>query len=259
MPTVARLNVVAVKGTRLAHPEEVDVGPAGIVGDRAFFLVDESGTQVGGTRHGPLIGIRSAFDAATGVLTMELPDGSVVRGDAGVDGRHVTSGFYGRSVTGRVVDGPWAAVVSSFTGRALRLVRTERVGDAVDVEPVTMVSLASVRDLAERGRHAGDLDPRRFRMNLELDGCHPYEEDTWDGRSVAVGGAVLRIHGQIPRCVVTTLDPSSGVKDWDTLTQIAKYRPRIGGDGGLPFGVYSRVVAPGRVRVGDQVRLIENE
>ena len=256
---MARLNVTAVKGTALAHPDLVEVGPSGIAGDRAFFLVDETGLQVSGSRQGTLIGIRSAFDGATGRLALEFPDGTRVEGDATRDGEAIVSGFSGRSVTGQLVEGPWSAAVSEFAGKQLRLVRTQRDGDAVDVEPVTMVSLASVRDLAQRGRHDGDLDPRRFRMNIELEGCQPYEEETWEGRAVAVGGLVLRVGGSVPRCVVTTLDPSTGVKDWDTLTQIAKYRPRIGGKGGLPFGVYARVETPGPVRVADEVRLIEIE
>ena len=52
---------------------------------------------------------------------------------------------------------------------------------------------------------------------------------------------------------VTTQGPETGTKDWDTLTQIAKYRPKIPGDGGLPFGMYATVERPGTVDVGDEV------
>jgi hypothetical protein len=104
-----------------------------------------------------------------------------------------------------------------------------------------------------RGKHGPDLDARRFRINLEIEGCEPYEEDTWDGRSVRIGETTIRVRGQIPRCVVTTLGPDSGEKDFRTLTEIARYRPRIGGRGGLPFGMYAEVVEPGSIRVGDAV------
>ena len=90
-------------------------------------------------------------------------------------------------------------------------------------------------------------------MNIELAGCEPYDEDGWDGRTVTIGDAVVRINGQVPRCAVTTMSPDTGHKDWDTLTQIAKYRPRIAAGGGLPFGVYARVETPGRAAVGDDV------
>jgi uncharacterized protein YcbX len=123
----------------------------------------------------------------------------------------------------------------------------------VDVEPITLVSEASARDLADRGNHDGPLDPRRFRMSFELAGCEPFEEDTWAGLQVAIGGAIVAVAGPVPRCRVTNQDPLTGERDWNTLTQIARIRERIPGDGGLPFGVYARVVRPGLVRVGDAV------
>jgi uncharacterized protein YcbX len=71
-----------------------------------------------------------------------------------------------------------------------------------------------------------------------------------------VGEATIRVRGQIPRCIVTTLSPDSGVKDFRTLNMIARHRPRIAGRGGLPFGMYAEVVQGGRVRVGDPVEPI---
>ena len=118
---------------------------------------------------------------------------------------------------------------------------------------MTAVSWASVAALADGADHEGVLDARRFRMNIELDGCAPYEEDTWDGAHVRVGSTVLRFGEQVPRCVVTTLDPATGEKDFATLTEIYRQRGRIPGDTGLPFGVYARVVEPGRIAVGDPV------
>ena len=57
---------------------------------------------------------------------------------------------------------------------------------------------------------------------------------------------------------MTTLAPDSGEKDFRTLNQIARYRPRIGPKGGLPFGMYARAVTTGRVRVGDPVEPISS-
>jgi uncharacterized protein YcbX len=68
---------------------------------------------------------------------------------------------------------------------------------------------------------------------------------------VQLGDAVIEVGGQVPRCVFTTKDPDTGERDWNTLTEIAKYRPRIAGDGGLPFGVYARVARPATIRTGD--------
>jgi uncharacterized protein YcbX len=94
-------------------------------------------------------------------------------------------------------------------------------------------------------------------MNLELADTAPYEEDGWEGRAVRVGEAVIRVLGQVPRCVATTRDPGSGTRDFDTLRHIAAYRPLMTAPRGVPFGMYAEVERPGRVAVGDTVVPLE--
>jgi len=120
-------------------------------------------------------------------------------------------------------------------------------------EPVTLVSLASVAELASHGGR-DTLDAGRFRMTFELDGCEPREEDTWNGRAVAIGDAELVVGDPIPRCVITTIDPDSGRQDFPTLKVVAGYRDLMP-DGKVPFGVYARVTRPGTVAVGDIVEV----
>jgi uncharacterized protein YcbX len=250
--TVSRINVTPLKGTRLHHPGQVDLVEGGIPENRRFFLIQERGELFSGPDYGPLVRIHAEHEPTTGVLRLRLPDGGEVSGDTWLMESVVTD-FYGRPVAGHVVGGPFAEVLSRFIGRPVRLVRADRDGDGSDMEPLTLVSRASVRDLARNGRYEGELDARRFRINIEIEGCDAFEEDSWAGRSVRIGSAEVVVTGQIPRCVVTTQDPDTGVRDWDTLTQIAKYRPRIGGRGGLPFGMYARVTRPGSVHIGDAV------
>jgi len=255
MPTLRRLNATPVKSTALVHPPRGRLAEDGLEGNRLFFLVDSVGFLFTAAEAPALLRVRSSFDAAADRLGLELPDGSRVEDDAGVLGDALTTDFYGRPVPGHVVEGPFAAALGDLVRRPVRLVRCDRPGDAVDVEPLTLVSTASVRELGERGGRDGDLDARRFRMTLEIPGCEPYEEDTWAERELRVGEALLRVGEQVPRCVVTTLDPDTGEKDFPTLTVIARTRTRIGGRGGLPFGMYATVERPGDVAVGDRVEL----
>jgi uncharacterized protein YcbX len=67
-----------------------------------------------------------------------------------------------------------------------------------------------------------------------------------------VGQATLDVVRTDPRCVITTRDPDTGRKEFDTLRVLATYR-RADSDGDLPFGVYADVVDPGEVAVGDTV------
>jgi uncharacterized protein YcbX len=257
MRTVARINVTPVKGTALLHPGRVELMPAGIAGNRRFFLVDEHGDLFSAPTLGPLVRIGAVYDREAERLVLTFPAGEVVQGRADAVGESLVVDFYGRPVDAGVIDGPFSAAFSAYADRALRLVRSLREGDGSDVHHVSLMSRASVAALASGAGHHGDLDARRFRMDLELEGCTPYEEDEWDGRRVRLGGAVVRLCGQVPRCVLTTKDPDTGLKDFDTLRQIALQRPRIDGDGGLPFGMYAEVEVPGTVTIGDPVEVLE--
>ena len=182
MRLLARINVTPVKGTALQHPETVTVTPAGIENDRRFYLVDDRGELYSGSTFGPLVRISSSYDPSEERLSLRFPDGTEVTGPADALGEAATTNFYGRRVAARAVEGPFRDAVAAYCGADVRLLRCDEGDGGIDVEPLTLVSGASVRDLAERGRRGDDLDPRRFRINLELEGCDPYEEDSWDGQ-----------------------------------------------------------------------------
>lgn len=255
MPTVARLNVTPVKSTALHHPERIRIERWGAVGNREFFFIDEDDRLVGGSKLGPLVRIRADHDAVADILRLRFPDGTDVEGSA-ADGAALEVNFWGRPVTAHMIDGPWAEPLSRYAGRSLRLARVERSGDGNDVRPITLVSLASVEELARQGASEGPLDPARFRMTIEIDGLGPHEEDSWFARRVRVGDAVLIVADPVPRCVVTTQDPSTGERDFPTLSVIKRYRGTLE-DGDLPFGVYASVEEPGEVAVGDPVTPLE--
>ncbi|MGZ4115800.1 MAG: MOSC domain-containing protein [Actinomycetota bacterium] len=256
MPTVARLNITPVKSTALHHPATLRLEPYGAAGNRDLYFVDEDGRLQGGSKFGPYVQIESEHDAEAERLSLRFPDGTVVEGTADALGEPITTNFYGRSVPAHLVEGPWAHAVSAFVGRPIRLARVDRPGDGADIRPLTLVSLASVDELGRQGGASERVDPGRFRMILELDGCAPHEEDGWAGRRLAVGDAVIRVGDPVPRCVVTTQDPRTGLRDFPTLSVIKRYRGVI--DGELIFGVYGDVDQPGLVRVGDEARLLDD-
>lgn len=249
MRTVARISVTPVKGFALAHPEEVELTEAGVVGDRRFVLVDADGKRVRSSLTAWPCVVRCRYDAARETLRVDFPDGSVVEGSAIGDGvAHEWDFHDGKVVAGRVVEGEWNDLLSELAGHDIRLVRPEHPRVVRD-NPVTLVSQASVARLEREA--GGFVDARRFRMLFDLAGCEAHEEDGWHGRDVRVGEAVLRVGGPVPRCAVTTRDPDTGERDLDTLRLIKGYRGvRYQG---IDFGVYARVEEPGRVRVGDPV------
>ena len=53
---------------------------------------------------------------------------------------------------------------------------------------------------------------------------------------------------------MTTRDPDTAARDFDTLKVLAAHRKDVETNEPLPLGVVGEVVTPGRVRVGDSVR-----
>jgi len=258
MRTVSKISIAPVKSLALEHPESITLEPWGAVGNRSFFLVDDDGRLVNGAKIGQLVQVRAHHDGASDTLTLTFPDGVVVEGPATATGAQAKTDFYGdHIVASHVVEGPFSDALSAFAGRLVRLVRPDEPGAANDIWPASMLSTASVGELASRSGTDIPRDARRFRLMLEIDGCEiPHEEDTWVGRRVRVGQALLRVPGPIPRCVVTTQDPSTGLKDFPTLRAIKEYRGTRKGDH-IDFGVYGEILGPGEVRVGDAVEPLE--
>ena len=254
--SVVRLNVTPVKGLALTHPDQVTLTSIGVAENRLFFMVDPDGSMISADRFGPMQQVRADLDPEREVLALTFPDGSMVEGAATADGEALEIDFYGRPVPSRVVQGPFADALSAYIGIQVRLLRTDQPGDGSDVHHLTMVSRASVTAIGLAGGASGDIDSRRFRMLFELDGCEPYEEDTWDGRLVRIGQSTVRVCGQVPRCVMTTQSPTTGEKDFETLKTLATSRGRMKDGTGLPFGMYGEVEEPGRVRVGDNLTLV---
>lgn len=256
---VRTIATTPVKGTALDFPAAVQLGSGGVAGNRSFHLIDERGHLVNGKRAGALATVRAEHSLTDGRLTLRLAGGTVVAGGITDDGERVQTSFYGRPVAGRVLEGPWAAALSALLGQALRMVAADEPGAAVDVHPVTISSAESLAAVAEVA--GADVDGRRFRMLIELEGGEPFEEEGWTGRTLRIGSTRVRVGDPVGRCAVITQDPDTGRADLPLLKVLrderrardsAAGRPRLDRKS-ITFGVYATVTRAGRVSVGDEV------
>jgi uncharacterized protein YcbX len=252
---VVALSVAPVKGLRIARRERVRLERDGIPGDRRFYLLDDRGRMVNGKHSGALHEIAAELDDAQDVLTLAFPSGHRVSA-AVIAGRESLASYRSDPRPVREIEGPFAAAVSEHVGEELRLVVPADGSPVVDrgeLGAVTLLGADSLRSLA--GLAGVELDPRRFRMSIEIDGAGAFAEDGWLGREIHIGEATIRPRGHVGRCIVTSRDPETGVVDVPTLDLLRDLRGAAATTEPLALGVWGEVLVPGEVRVGDAVRL----
>ena len=111
-----------------------------------------------------------------------------------------------------------------------------------------------------------EIDDRRFRSNIVIDGADAWDELAWAGE-VRIGGIPFTIEQPLGRCLATHANPDTGIRDAKVLTTLtgALGRPEpVLGIAMLPVGdsrgrVGDRGSATeeviGRIRVGDEVEV----
>lgn len=254
MPAVAGFTTTPVKSMALYRPDRIELSAFGCVGDRRFLCARSDGTRLSGISKAALIPIQPTYDIEAERLSLTFPDGSAVEGDATDLGEPLSVELFDRPIPVRVLERPFMAAIREHarddTLIFARVVEPEYAGGR---HRASVVSLASVADV---GHHTGDerLDPRRFRMLIEVDGVDPYEEDGWQGRRVRFGEAIARIGDRMNRCVMTTLDPDTGQQNAPVLEALAGYR-KVGNE--VLLGVYGDVDQPGSIAVGDDVVVLD--
>jgi uncharacterized protein YcbX len=132
-------------------------------------------------------------------------------------------------------------------GRTIELHRD--VGGIQDLERTLLITTkASLDALGEE--LDGPIDIRRFRTNvhLELD-AEPWAELGWEGRELAFAGGVrVRFLHPCERCAIPTRHPDTQEKWPGLLRHLTAHH-------GMAFGINARVVARGRMEIGEDVEL----
>ena len=254
MPLVSRLSIAPVRSLGLEHPDEIFVTETGVLEDRRFFLADDANRLVDRLVVGELVQIAAHTDPDATTLRLTLPDGRVVEDEVRLGGP-IETPIHGRTGVGHVVIGPWAEALTAFCARPITLVRCDHPAGTRAGNAVSLVSDGSLAELARQGG-VDTIDGRRFRMLIELDGAQAHVEDTWIGRRIGIGGAVLEITKCDARCAITTQHPETGVRDLDTLRTIIAYRGLRDGKH-ADFGVLGEVPTPGTIRLGDEVTVLD--
>jgi hypothetical protein len=243
-----------------------EVTERGLLGDRAYALVDSSDGKVASAKNPRkwprLFDFRATFiepphtTARVLPVRIVLPDGATATSDQG-DLNQILSNALNRDVTLGVAqrgavnaEEYWPDMeglehrdtVTDFT------LPEETFFDCAVVHVLTTATLDRLRELYPQGR----FEVRRFRPNIVVQvgsGEKNFAENAWIGRTLSIGNEVrLSVTGPCPRCVMTTLPQGDLPRDTGILRTAAQHNQ-------ANVGVYAAVLRGGTIRRGDPVTL----
>jgi MOSC domain-containing protein len=256
-----------------------EVTQRGLLGDRAYALVDDADGKVASAKNPrkwpQLFDFRAVFvdaprtDAKMPPVRIILPDGTVVIHEQG-DLNQILSKVLHRDVTLKAAErgqeevvestfpNPWAASAEEYWPDMEGLDYRDAVTDfalpegtffdCAAVHVLTTATIDRLRELYPQGR----FEARRFRPNIVVEpvsDVKDFVENGWIDHTLAIGDEVrLSVTGGCPRCVMTTLAQGDLPKDPGILRTAAQHNH-------VNVGVYAAVLQGGRIRRGDPVRL----
>jgi uncharacterized protein len=245
------------------------ISERGLLGDRAYALVDSSDGKVA-TAKNPrkwptLFDFRAGFiepprlSANLPPIRITLPDGTIAATQQS-DLNQIISNTLNRKVTLNAAERGHVGPVNAeeywpdMEGLDYRDTVTNfalpegTFFDCATVHLLTTATLDRLRELYPQGR----FEVRRFRPNIVMEpasGEKSFIETSWIGHTLDIGGEVcLSVTGPCARCVMTTLPQGDLPRDPGILRAAAQHNQ-------AHVGVYAAVVRGGTIRRGDQVRL----
>lgn len=125
--------------------------------------------------------------------------------------------------------------------------KNEEAVSFADGYPLLVISQASLDEL--NTRLPEPVSMRRFRPSIVIQGTPPHAEDAWT--DLQIGSATFKAVKPCARCVLTTIDPTTGQTGSEPLKTLATYRNQ---NGKILFGM-NLLAQPGRIAVGDRVEI----
>lgn len=263
MAHVQQLNIFPVKSCKGIDVPVAEMTERGLRFDRDFAVVGADGVAMTQREHPRMALVGTAI--RPGELLLRVPGASEI--SVLLDGE--TRGMrrirvWDDECEGADAGDEVAEALSRFLDAPCRLVR--RLADRprlhksttlgrrilvgfADCYPLLVISEASLADLNRRCPERIPMD--RFRPNIVLGGVEAYTEDAV--AEIVVGN--IRLQGANPcvRCAVTTIDQQTAERGVEPLRTLATYRRA---EKGVTFGRNFVVTSLGRIRAGDEVRLV---
>ena len=263
---LSEINIYPVKSLKGITLSEASVRQRGLQYDRRWMLVDADG-QFMTQRDFPRMalietsvnghGLKVRFDGRELAVPEETANGPV---EVGIWEGPVAAAMFGDDVNrwfSEVLDVECRLVTMPDTTRR-RLPPEFAVNPGedhvsfADGYPFLLIGEASVAEV--NARLEIPVPMNRFRPNLVVSGSEAFAEDAW--KKIRVGETVFHLVKPCARCVLTTVDQATGVKDGkEPMKTLASFRTF---DGKVLFGQNLIAENPGgTVRTGDDIEVLE--
>ncbi len=115
-----------------------------------------------------------------------------------------------------------------------------------DAYPYLIIGQSSLDDL--NSRLFEPVTMRRFRPNLVIEGSEPFAEDTW--KKFTIGQVLFEAVKPCARCILTTVDPDTGIRGKEPLKTLAAFRKT---GNAIYFGMNAIAHTSGMVSENDEI------
>ncbi len=265
MPFVSSLHLYPVKSCKTVDVTSFCFDRLGPIGDRRWMIVsdDPSRTFITQRTH-PILAKLQARPLGPTSIELKFPGfESIEVSHSDLSSSTEPVVIWNDRVAARDTSSLASEWLSTILEQSVRLVGIgsdytrfiggEKKNEAgfADGYPLLILSKASLTDLNTRLDFPVEMS--RFRPNIVVEDCGPYQEDRWS--RIRIGDTILLASGPCSRCVMTTVDPDSGLrKGNEPLATLARYRKTLDG---VVFGQnYTNETKRGEIAVGMEIEIL---
>ncbi len=267
---IRELRLYPIKSTGGYNVDEIACGPNGLDGDRRFLIINAKGKFITARERPQLVNLASRWTGDETIelsaygknLSLKVPNNEQPLTEVGVWADHVESADMGETAA------DW---ISDYLGEAARVVAVSKLSQRLsqqnkhapssyaDAYPILTLSDASVTEINSHLDAAtfGPVTAVNFRPNIILEGVeNGFDEDLW--QTIKIGDVIIDQIMGCSRCVLTTVDPDTGIKRKDGQPMKALSKFRRGDDKQIYVGQNGVPRGSGVIRVGDAVEIIQH-
>jgi uncharacterized protein YcbX len=262
--TISSLIYYPIKACRGFEVESAKIERMGLQHDRRMMVVTSEGGFLTQREFPRLAWVTPKLDRE--ILALSAPNFESIQLGIRTTGTPIAVDVWKSNGVASIDQGDEAAEwFSDWLGSPVRLVHIadgfkRRVNESYAVNeddhtgfadgyPILLTSEEGLQDL--NARLETPVPMNRFRPNVVVRGCAPFEEDSWN--RIRAGDVEMAVVKPCARCVVTTIDKETLDKSKEPLKTLGRYRKH-------PLGaIFGQNVIPlneGHLRPGMQVEVL---